>query len=48
MELQPNYLIIKHDAFPLPAYHAGDPQYDPEYKIPCARVMGGAVIACAM
>lgn len=25
IELQPNYLIIKHDAFPLPAYHPGDP-----------------------
>src|SRR6478735_5386908 len=42
MELQPHYLIIKHDAFPLPAYHPGDPQYDPEYKLPCAKVMGGA------
>src|SRR4051794_33611938 len=42
MELQPNYLIIKHDAFPLPAYHPGDPGYDPEYKLPCAKVMGAA------
>jgi glutamate synthase (ferredoxin) len=42
MELQPNYLIIKHDTFPLPTYHPGDPQFDPEYRIPCAKVMGGA------
>lgn len=42
MELQPNYLIIKHDAFPLPAYHPGDPEYDPEYTLPCAKVMGAA------
>jgi glutamate synthase domain-containing protein 2 len=41
MELQPNYLIIKHDTFPLPTYHPGDPEFDPEFRIPCAKVMGG-------
>jgi len=42
MELQPNYLIIKHDTFPLGSYHPGDPEFDPEFRIPCAKMMGGA------
>lgn len=42
MELQPNYLIIKHDTFPLPTPHSGDPEFDPQFRIPCAKVMGGA------
>jgi len=42
MELAPNYLIIKHDTFPLDAYHPGDAAYDPQYRIPCAKVMGRA------
>jgi glutamate synthase domain-containing protein 2 len=42
MELQANYLIIKHAAFPLPSYHPGDPEFDPQFRIPCAKVMGGA------
>ena len=41
MELQPNYLIIKHASFPLPGLHPGDVDYDEEYRIPCAKVMGG-------
>src|SRR3954465_661006 len=41
MELQPNYLIIKHSSFPLPSLHPGDVDYDEEYRIPCAKVMGG-------
>jgi glutamate synthase domain-containing protein 2 len=35
LELSPNYLIIKHSAFPLPESH------DPKYTIPCAKVLGG-------
>jgi glutamate synthase domain-containing protein 2 len=42
MELQPNYLIIKHETFPLDAYHPGDARFDPQFAIPCAKVMGGA------
>ena len=42
MELQPSYLIIKHDTFPLEAHHPGDPEFDPQFQIPCAKVMGGA------
>jgi glutamate synthase domain-containing protein 2 len=41
MELQPNYLIIKHATFPLPGYHPGDPEFDPQFRIPCAKIMGG-------
>ena len=42
MELQPSYLIIKHDTFPLEARHPGDAEFDPQFQIPCAKVMGGA------
>ena len=42
MELQPSYLIIKHDTFPLEAQHPGNPEFDPQFRIPCAKVMGGA------
>jgi len=42
MELQPNYLIIKHATFPLPTYHPGDREFDPQFRIPCAKIMGGA------
>ena len=42
MELQPSYLIIKHDTFPLETHHPGDPAFDPQFRIPCAKVMGGA------
>ena len=42
MELAPNYLIIiiKHQVFPVAAPHPGDPGYDRESKIPCAKVVG--------
>src|SRR5580765_5262515 len=42
MELQPNYLIIKHDTFPLPTPHPGDPEFDPQFRIPCAKVLGAS------
>src|SRR5919112_378970 len=42
MELRPHYLIIKHDTFPLPARHANEPGFDGQFRIPCAKVMGGA------
>src|SRR5262245_50226902 len=41
METAPNYLIIKHHAFPLPMPYPGDPGYDPSYRIPCAKILGG-------
>ncbi len=42
MELQPNYLIIKHDTFPLQTPFPGDPAYDPQFMIACAKVLGRA------
>ena len=41
IELAPNYLIIKHCAFPLDDPHSGEPGYDPQYRIPCGKVLGG-------
>jgi len=40
MELAPNYLIIKHAAFPLDDVLPGHPLYDPRHPIPCAKVVG--------
>ena len=40
IELAPSYLIIKHSAFPLDDPHPGQPGYDPEYRIPCGKVLG--------
>jgi glutamate synthase domain-containing protein 2 len=42
LENSPNYLIIKHSAFPLSEPRAGDPAYDPQYGVPCAKVLGAA------
>ena len=28
LELSPNYIVIKHSAFPLPSVYPGDPGYD--------------------
>lgn len=39
-ELAPNYLIIKHSSFPLSSPHAGEPGYDPEFRMPAAKVLG--------
>ena len=41
LELEPNYLIVKHRAFPLNSAHPGDADYDPLHAIPCAKIMGG-------
>jgi glutamate synthase domain-containing protein 2 len=40
-ELSPNYLIIKHSAFPLNSPHAGEPGYDEHHRIPAAKILGG-------
>lgn len=42
MEVSPNYLIIKHRAFPVPTPLPGDSAYDPEHAIPCEKVVGAA------
>ncbi len=40
LELSPNYMIIKHSAFPLVAPSPRDSGYDPNHPVPCAKVMG--------
>lgn len=42
LELSPNYLVVKHAAFPLNTPHAGEPGYDPQYRLPGAKILGGA------
>ena len=42
MELALNYLIIKHQPFPLSMPHPGEPGYDAMYPVPCAKILGGA------
>ncbi len=36
------YYVIKHRAFPHPLPHQGDPDYDLNYPVPCAKVLGEA------
>ena len=42
MERQSNYLVIKHQTFPLQTPGPGDPAYDPKCTIACAKVLGAA------
>lgn len=42
LERAPNHLIIKQSPFPLLEARPGDESYDPNYLIPCAKVLGGA------
>ncbi len=42
LENSANYVIVRHAAFPLPQPHAGEPGFDPESRLPCARVLGAA------
>jgi glutamate synthase domain-containing protein 2 len=39
-EMSPHFLIIKQSAFPLPTLNPDSPGYDPQYRIPCAKVLG--------
>lgn len=39
-ETSPNYLIIRHSAFPLDEPRLGSQDFDPDYRIPCAKIMG--------
>ncbi len=41
LEKAPNYIVFRHSAFPLSSPHPGDPQYDPQHQVPCAKVLGG-------
>ncbi|HUJ75857.1 MAG TPA: FMN-binding glutamate synthase family protein, partial [bacterium] len=40
LEQATNYIILKHAAFPLLDPHPGDAGYDPQYRLPCAKVLG--------
>ncbi len=40
LELEANYLIIKHSAFPLTTPRKGEPGFDPAYRVPCAKIIG--------
>jgi len=36
LESSPNYLIVKHSAFPIASPHHGDSNFDPEHALPAA------------
>lgn len=40
LELTPNYLIIKHAAFPVQGPLPGEPGFDALHRVPCAKVLG--------
>ena len=42
LEISPNYFIIKHSPFPLRTPLPGEADYDDQYRIPVAKVMGAA------
>src|SRR5215467_7236211 len=42
MEGTPNYLIIKHSAFPLEMPRPGGADFDPLHSLPCAKTLGAA------
>jgi glutamate synthase domain-containing protein 2 len=42
LERSPNYLVIRHSAFPIHSAHAGEPGFDPMFPIPAKKVMGEA------
>jgi len=41
LETTPNYLIIRHAAFPYPTPPKGRPASSPGYRTPAAKVLGG-------
>ena len=40
LELAPHSLIIKHSPFPLLDPESGDSNFDPQYRVPCGKVLG--------
>ena len=38
---RPGYVLVRHSAFPLHTPHAGEPGYDPQFPLPCMRILGG-------
>jgi glutamate synthase domain-containing protein 2 len=41
LENSPNYLIIKQASFPVVDALPNEKHYDPKYRIPCAKILGG-------
>ncbi len=41
IERTSSYLIVKHAVFPRASPHDGEPGYDPRYRVPCTKVIGG-------
>jgi len=41
MERSSNFITLRHSAFPLSGPRLGQPGYDPNYAVPCAKVLGG-------
>jgi glutamate synthase domain-containing protein 2 len=41
LEQSSSYIIVKQVAFPIDSPRPGDSAYDPQYRIPCAKVLGG-------
>ncbi len=35
------YILVRHSAFPKHSPHEGEPGYDPAYRVPSVRVLGG-------
>jgi glutamate synthase domain-containing protein 2 len=42
LERSPNYLIVKQSMFPLPEIRSGQPGYDKNHSLPCAKILGEA------
>lgn len=40
LEMSPNYLVIRHSAFPINTPQAGEEGYDPLHRIACAKQLG--------
>ena len=40
LEQSPNHLIIKQSPFPLPEIRQGQPGYDEQHGLPCAKILG--------
>jgi glutamate synthase (ferredoxin) len=41
LEQTPNHIVVKHSAFPVRDPLPSDPDFDPNYSIPCAKILGG-------
>jgi len=42
LDVSPGHLVVKQTAFPLDQPRPGDPGYDPDHRIACTKVLGGA------